>query len=99
MRLRRLGQESGFTMIAALGALLVITILSVAAVAAAGGDIHLSRYDQDDKQAYAAAEAGLGDYLFHLNVDTNYWTQCTGVPSPNAVNQAFTGLLTPGSML
>jgi hypothetical protein len=74
-----------------MGALFVIMLLSAAAIGAASGDIHLSRYDQDDKQAYAAAEAGINDYLFHLNQDSNYWTLCTGVPTPNAVNQAFTG--------
>ncbi len=91
MRLRHLTEETGFTMVAAIGALLVITMLSIAAIAAAGGDIHLSRYDQDEKQAYAAAEAGIADYLYHLNTDSNYWAKCTGVPAPNAVNQAFTG--------
>jgi hypothetical protein len=25
--------------------------------------------------------------MFHLNTDTNYWSKCTSVPSPNAVNQ------------
>src|SRR4051794_13033233 len=91
MQLRRLKEESGFTMVATMASLLVITMLSIAAIAAAGGDIHLSRYDQDDKEAYAAAEAGVNDYLFHLSGDTNYWAKCTGVPTPNAVNQAFTG--------
>jgi hypothetical protein len=95
MRLKRLTEETGFTMVAAIGALLVITMLSIAAIAAAGGDIHLSRYDQDDKQAYAAAEAGIADYLYHLNSDSNYWTKCTSVPTPNAVNQPFTGTPPP----
>ena len=89
----RLGDERGFTMVTALGTLFVVSILSATAIAAAGGDIRLSRYDQDDKQAYAAAEAGINDYLAHLNEDSNYWAQCTGPvgnPYP-AVNQEFTG--------
>ena len=38
----------------------------------------MARYDQDDKQAYAAAEAGINDYLAHLDQDSNYWAQCHG---------------------
>lgn len=89
----RFADERGFTMVTALGTLFIVSILSATAIAAAGGDIRLSRYDQDDKQAYAAAEAGINDYLAHLNEDSNYWAQCTG-PSGNpypAVNQQFTG--------
>jgi hypothetical protein len=84
---RRLGDERAFTMPAVLGVMLVVMLVSVAAIAAASGDIHLTRYDQDDKQAYAAAEAGVNDYLGHLNTDNNYWANCTNVPPPTPVNQ------------
>ena len=53
----------------------------------------MARYDQDDKQAYAAAEAGVNEYLAHLDQDSNYWAQCLG-PAGNpypGVNQQFTG--------
>jgi len=50
-----------------MGALFMISIFSIAAIAAAGGDTRGSRYDQDDKQALAAAEAGIADYFFHLD--------------------------------
>lgn len=83
--LRRLRGETGFAMPAALGALMAVLALSVAAIAAAGGDINLSRYDQDDKQAYAAAEAGINDYLARLSRDSNVWASCADVPTP--VNQ------------
>lgn len=81
----RLRDERGFAMPAALGALMVVLALSAAAIAAAGGDINLSRYDQDDKQAYAAAEAGINDFLARLNRDSNSWASCANVPTP--VNQ------------
>ena len=42
----------------------------------------------NSKQAYAAAQAGIADYEFHLNNDVGYWTRCTTLPGPNAVNQA-----------
>lgn len=96
--LQALRRENGFTMIAVMGVLFVVGILSVAAIAAANGDIHLSRSDQNDKQAYAAAEAGIDDYLAHLGQDPDYWTRCAGEAAParplgagNAVNQQFTG--------
>ncbi len=85
----RLLADDGFTLIAVLGMLTATMALSAAAFSAAGGDIHLSRNDEDQKRAYAAAEAGVQDYFFHLTQDNNYWTKCDQ-PSPAnpALNQA-----------
>jgi Tfp pilus assembly protein PilX len=74
-------------MVATIIAMSVIMLLAVVAVAAVNGDTHLTRNDLDHKQAYEAAKAGIDDYAFHLNADSTYWSQCTGVPTPNAVNQ------------
>jgi Tfp pilus assembly protein PilX len=52
---RRLAEESGFTMVVVMGVLLVATLFSVAAIAAAEQDTTPSRLDVDRKQAYAAA--------------------------------------------
>ena len=83
----RLRGEHGFTMapIAIVGTFL--SIVAAAGLAAARGDLNLTRNDLDHKQAYEAARAGLNDYAYHLNSDTNYWTRCTTVPTPSAVNQ------------
>jgi hypothetical protein len=86
---RRLADESGFTMVVVMGVLLIATLFSVAAIAAADGDIGGSRQDVDRKQAYEAAEAGVNDYIARLNQDANYWTRCTDVPAPAPVNQQF----------
>jgi hypothetical protein len=87
-RLRRLrDDEGGYTMIAVIGAIALVTSLTGASLAATNGDLNLTRRDLDDKRAFAAAQAGIGDYSFHLNNDNSYWARCTGVPSPNAVNQ------------
>lgn len=86
---RRLADESGMTMVVVMGVLLVATLFSVAALAAADGDIGQSRADIDRKQAYAAAEAGINDYMSRLNQDSNYWTNCTNVAAPAPVNQRF----------
>jgi Tfp pilus assembly protein PilX len=84
-------REDGFTMIAMINAMLISTLLTVSAFAAVDGDQRGSRRDQDTKAAYSAAEAGVNDYLFHLGQDQAYWSNCTNVPAPNAVNQAWNG--------
>jgi type II secretory pathway pseudopilin PulG len=84
-------RQDGFTMIAMMTSLIITSLLTVAAFAAVDSDQKISRRDQDTKAAYSAAEAGVNDYLFHLGKDQAYWTYCTGVPSPNAVNQAWNG--------
>ncbi len=86
-RLRRLREEDGYTMIAVIGAIAMITSLVGAAVAATNGDQRLIMRDLDQKRAYAAAQSGIADYTYHLNNDSGYWTRCTGVPTPNAINQ------------
>jgi Tfp pilus assembly protein PilX len=83
----RLRSEQGFTMATTALGMFVVTLLVLGTVTAVGGDVHLSRGDLDRKQAYEAARAGVNDYSFHLNADNNYWTRCTAVPTPNAVNQ------------
>jgi hypothetical protein len=93
---RRLGDESGFSMIVLLMLLLVGSLLSVAAYSAASGDTPLSGTDQDRKQAYSAAEAGIEYYAFHLAQDNAYWTKCTNVPAPgpkqpSPINQPWDG--------
>ena len=56
-------------------------------LAATNSDQGLIQRDIGQKRAYAAAQAGIADYTYHLNNDSGYWTRCTGVPTPNAVNQ------------
>jgi hypothetical protein len=87
MRLKRLRSDRGFTMAPVAIASSFISIVVVVSATAVQGDLNLTRNDLDHKQAYEAARAGLADYAFHLNKDTNYWTRCTSVPSPSAVNQ------------
>ncbi|MGC1850894.1 MAG: hypothetical protein WA687_00480 [Solirubrobacterales bacterium] len=87
-RIRSLGPaEDGYTMIATVGAVALISTLAAAALAATNGDINLVQRDLDRKQAHAAAQAGIADYSFHLNNNNGYWTDCDEVDEPNAVNQ------------
>lgn len=88
---RRLAAESGFTMLTVSLMMLVVMGLGAGALAAAGGDLNLAADDDRGKRAYAAAEAGLHDYLFHLGQNNGYWALCTGVPAPARVSQAWNG--------
>lgn len=92
MALRRLRRdERGFSMPAVLGTMTVLVGVSLVALTTASGDQSQSAYDQDYKRAYSAAEAGVNEYLFHLNEDQAYWSKCTTVASPAPVNQPWNG--------
>lgn len=86
---RPASSEGGFTLIVTLGVMLVTSLLMAAAFAAANGDIHLTQTDTNGKKAYYAAQAGISQYIYHLNQDVNYWTYCTeGEAATNhALNQ------------
>jgi hypothetical protein len=92
VRLRRAG-ESGFTLVTVMGTLLIASLMSVAAFAAVDGDARESGKDVGRKQALAAAEAGVNDYLFRLNQDNGYWAKCANVPAPAPVNDVWNGTL------
>jgi Tfp pilus assembly protein PilX len=87
MMRRILREDDGFTVAVAMGTMFMVGLITAAALAATRGDLNLTRNDLDHRQAYAAAQAGISDYAFHLSTDTGYWAKCTSVPSPNAVNQ------------
>jgi hypothetical protein len=93
---RRLASnEDGYTMIVAVTSIALVTGLVGAGLGATNKDLRLTARDLDDKRALMAAQAGLADYSFHLNQDTGYWTRCTNVPSPHAVN--LQGAPNPGN--
>ena len=79
--------ESGFTMLAATIAMTVVALLAIVVVTAVNGDNALTQRDLEQKRAYEAAKAGINDYSFHLSANPGYWSECTKVAEPNAVNQ------------
>jgi hypothetical protein len=85
--MRLANREEGYTIVAVVGSIAVVTLLAGAALAATNADLGLVSRDLDEKRALAAAQAGVGDYQYHLNNDNAYWARCTTVPSPHAVNQ------------
>ncbi len=72
----RLASEAGFTLMVALGVLLVTSLLLGAAFEAARGDIQLSHRNTIQKEAYYAALAGIQEYEYHLQANPDYWETC-----------------------
>lgn len=86
--IRRLRLQHGFTTVTLMGAMAVGSLLVAGGFAAVDPDIGMSRKDQDYKQAYGAAEAGVQWYLSSLARDNGYYVQCTNVLDPNPTEQA-----------
>jgi type II secretory pathway pseudopilin PulG len=81
--------EAGFALASVMAVTAVLIILASAAVAYGVGSQHISRHDQDWNAALSAAEAGIDDYIFRLNENSNYWLYNAG-NLPSDGNQAFT---------
>jgi Tfp pilus assembly protein PilX len=80
--------QRGFTTVTVMGVLAAGSLLVAGGFAAVNPEIGLSRNDQDYKQAYGAAEAGVQWYLSNLARDNIYYTRCTNVQDPNPTEQA-----------
>jgi hypothetical protein len=90
-RLTRAKQEGGFTMIAAMGVMLAVMALSLAAFAAAEGDMRVNAVNQAQRQAYSAAEAGVADFLFRLSRDPDVWSRCDVDLGQTKISRAWNG--------
>ena len=89
MQPRNPRNESGVALITVLISLTVLVALAVTAVEFASTSRTISKRDQNWNAALNAAEAGVDDYLFHLNENSNYSTyDATNLPPDG--NQAFT---------
>ncbi|MDX6584246.1 MAG: hypothetical protein QOI10_3430 [Solirubrobacterales bacterium] len=83
-------------MILALMVLTITTLMIAAAFVAANGDVKNSQHDIDAKNAYYAARAGLSNFLYKLNKNTELWQTCptqaaTQVPgAPSTVKFSYT---------
>ena len=79
----RARDERGFTMLTVMMVMLVAGLFVAGAYAASDGDLPLGAESRDSKAAYAAAEAGVQYYAYHVALDPDYWSKCTTVPAPN----------------
>lgn len=86
---RRLASEDGFTMLFALLALFVGTLLVAAAFSSANGDIKLTKQANLQARAYYAAVAGIERYQYQITANPNFWIEC-----PHAENLPVTGAST-----
>lgn len=82
---RRAGGEDGFTMLFALLALFVGSLLVAAAFTAANGDIKLTKKANLQTKAYYAAVAGIERYQVALTANPNYWVECPKTASATTV--------------
>ena len=87
----RLAAQDGFTMLVALGVMLVCSLLVAAAFEAANGDIDLSHRDSLQKQAYYAALAGIQEFEYHLQANPDYWQTCSSPANtvPQEANEHY----------
>jgi hypothetical protein len=74
----------------ALPAVIILAVIMMTLVGATAGfainSLDTSRHDQDWNSALSAAEAGLDDYLYRLNRDSEYWLyNSTNLPSDGNV--------------
>jgi Tfp pilus assembly protein PilX len=91
----RLAAEGGFTMIIALGVMLVTSLLCAAAFVAVESDARVVGHDLNGKRAYAAAQAGVQAFLFSLNQSSinGSWETCTNdVQATTTVPGSTTGV-------
>jgi hypothetical protein len=86
-RVRRADGEEGMALMLVIGTMLVLTITASAMLAYAIGSLPLSRHDQDYNAALGAAQAGIDDYIRHLNQNDSYWLPS----SPDCTNPALVG--------
>jgi Tfp pilus assembly protein PilX len=73
--------QDGFTMIIAIGVMLVTSLLLVAAFTIANGDVQNSYTSTAQKQAYYSALAGVQQYEYLLQANPDYWQTCAKVES------------------
>jgi hypothetical protein len=73
----RLRRQDGFTMPLVLATMVVALVVVGAVLSDIQGDFKPGRKDEDRKMAYAAAEAGIQDYLARLDSNPSYWSKCT----------------------
>lgn len=72
----RLSEQNGFTMIPAVMAMMVGTLLSLGAWAAAESDVQFTDKDRWVRVAQQKAQSGVSDYVQRIAENSGFWNQC-----------------------
>lgn len=72
----RVGNQHGFTMIPAVMAMMVGTLLSLGAWAAADSDVQFTDKDRWVRVAQQKAQSGVSDYVQRIAENSGFWNQC-----------------------
>jgi len=67
------GDERGLAIVMVLAVSAILTVLMSATAAYTVNQLKQVRNDQDWQAALASAQAGIDEYVSHLNEDSNYW--------------------------
>ena len=98
MTARHQRSDDGIAIITVMLFMMVVTTLVVGMIGSSMAAQRLSRRDQDRTAAMAAAQAGVDDYMYRLQLDDGYWRYTSANPPASPANRAFTGWLPiPGS--
>jgi len=98
----RLRSDRGFTLVAVMGTMAILTVFLLASLGFAITNMAPNRKDQDAKAAMAAAQAGIDDFVSRLNGNDSYWVNNSSdkfATFGDTTNTAFspTGLSIPGT--
>jgi hypothetical protein len=98
----RLRTDDGFTLVAVMGALAILTLFLLGSLAYALQGMAPNRKDQDAKASVAAAQAGIDDFVSRLNANDRYWVDNSADTYPSrgdASNAALSaaGIPVPGT--
>ncbi|MDM7853410.1 hypothetical protein [Cellulomonas alba] len=77
--LLRRRDDEGMALVFVVGTMLILAMLALTALAYVGQSTTLARFDADHGSAMAAAQAGVDDFVSHLNANDTYWktADCT----------------------
>jgi Tfp pilus assembly protein PilX len=98
-RRSRAAAQEGFALVAVMLASMALMALGVAIVEYGVGSQFLSKRDQNWNAALAAANAGVNDYLYRINNQSNYATLygTSGGQTKDTANPAMTATTTTGA--
>jgi type II secretory pathway pseudopilin PulG len=102
--LARFRNDSGFTLVAVMGTMSILTVFLLASLAYAMPNLAPNRRNQDSEEAaaVAAAQAGIDDFISRLNGNDSYWLNNSSdkfASSGDTANAAFStaGVPIPGT--